>query len=623
MRVCHLLSPRTAYGLLLMSNLAFALDAPSVQLTRTDGDRIEVVVLDDQLADGYNVYRDGVYQSTITPGSNRFELNGADGMYCLVAFERAASTVVFSTCSNPHRVSSASERPQGALQPASNLRLSRYSTQAAEVFWNVSSDHSRLSGYEVHRDGMFMARTDGRSWFDNTLNASITDPQYTVTAVSRDGTRSSSITVGSQTLTAMSGSALSLSSNTLRLQEGNTSSVSVDVRLPDGRSASQDTRLAISEASAGALRQLGADFQPPVIARGSNSARLLLKLDIDIAPILRHERRVVVQAIEGDKRYEAELTLSIEPVASDDVYLLIGQSNMEGYSEQGAKQAGPGQIDAPDERIRQLNVKPNSTSVFSRSALFRDAEFNLAGPRFVVAEDPVHEPRNAGLPGKEGSVVGPALSFARSALSRTSRKIYLVPAAWSATGFCANAMGDIAWNVTPYRMAGLGGTLLAERALTRLNLALRETGGILRGILWHQGGADANDARCADTYADNLKLLVEHLRSQARPDARGAGARGPQAAIPFLVATQSRGADSRANFSIWGTGKQRVDAVHRGVASLLPYSDFVNNDDLVPPTYPCGSNSCVHFGAAASRETGRRFDAALRRVVQAAGQLSP
>ena len=59
-----------------------------------------------------------------------------------------------------------------------------------------------------------------------------------------------------------------------------------------------------------------------------------------------------------------------------------------------------------------------------------------------------------------------------------------------------------------------------------------------------------------------------------------------------------------------------MDRVHREVAGLIPYADVVNNDDLVPPSYPCGQSSCVHFGAAALREQGYRFDAALRRIVE-------
>ena len=622
MSALHLLAALVGICTIALSNATYALDAPVVQLTRSDGERIEVVLLNGHNADGYNVYRDSTYRSTVVPDQSRFYFDGADGSYCLVAFRKTDSGVEFSTCSTTHVISSPSGGSTDSVRPATDIRVERYSTQAAEVFWRASPDHSQLAGYEVHRDGLLLTTTDGRSWFDNTLNASLTSPRYTVTAISRSGARSRVASNNSHS-TARTRTGLVLSHTSLQLVEGSINSAIVDVRLPGGRAASQDIRLTVREGSSGALRQLRTRFEPAVIARGNNSTRLLVTLDIDIAPLLRHERRVVVQALEGDKQHETELILNIEPVAADDVYLLIGQSNMEGYSEQGAKQASPGQLDAPVERIRQLNVKPNSTSVFWRNDLFRNAEYNLAGPRFVTAEDPLHEPRNTGLSGKGGTVVGPALSFAKTALLRTTRRIYLVPAAWSATGFCANAMGDIAWNVTPYRQDGLGGSLLTQRALTRLNLTLHETGGILRGILWHQGGADANDARCANRYAENLKLLVEHLRRQARPDARGTGARGPQAAIPFIVATQSRGADARGDFSIWSDNKQRVDSVHRAISSLIPFSDFVNNDDLVPPAFPCGSNSCVHFGAAASRETGRRFDAALRRIVQAAGQMTP
>ena len=190
-----------------------------------------------------------------------------------------------------------------------------------------------------------------------------------------------------------------------------------------------------------------------------------------------------------------------------------------------------------------------------------------------------------------------------------------MPAAWGATGFCANSMDGLAWNARDTPESELGGKLLTERALTRLNLTLRETGGILRGILWHQGGADSNDPACAARYADNLQRLVRRLRREARVDARGGAGRGDGALVPFIVATQSRGDDERARFSRFGEAKRRVDEVHRNVADSVPHADVVNNDDLVPPAYPCGQSSCVHFGAAALREQGRRFDAALQRIL--------
>ena len=91
-------------------------------------------------------------------------------------------------------------------------------------------------------------------------------------------------------------------------------------------------------------------------------------------------------------------------------------------------------------------------------------------------------------------------------------------------------------------------------------MTLRETGGVLRGILWHQGGADSNDGACATRYAENLAQLVRRLRSEARVDARGPSARGGDAPVPFVVATQSRGDDERGRFSGFGGRSARWTA---------------------------------------------------------------
>jgi hypothetical protein len=136
----------------------------------------------------------------------------------------------------------------------------------------------------------------------------------------------------------------------------------------------------------------------------------------------------------------------------------------------------------------------------------------------------------------------------------------------------------------------------------------------LRGILWHQGGADSNNADCAASYATNLAKLAARIRLEARQDSRGSHARGESAVIPFMVATQSKGDDERGRFSEFNSSKQQVDAAQRMVGSYIAHADFVNNDDLVPPHYPCGQVSCVHYGAAALREQGRRFFAAIKRI---------
>ncbi len=287
---------------------------------------------------------------------------------------------------------------------------------------------------------------------------------------------------------------------------------------------------------------------------------------------------------------------------------------MEGYSEKGSRERYPGGKDERDERIRQLNVQPNNASFFSSDGLFTDEAANVREPRFVVAEDPLHEPRYIEVDGKGATFVGLGLTFAKQARRMTTADVYLVPAAWGATGFCANANGNLAWNASSTSEDFLGGTLLTDRALTRLNMTLRESGGVLRGILWHQGGGDSNNPDCARTYADNLAKLSSRLRREARADARGGSARGANAAIPFMVATQSKGDDERGRFSVFNPSKKIVDAAHRSVRDYIRYSGHVDNDDLVPPQYPCGQVSCVHFGADALREQGRRYFAVIKEI---------
>jgi len=348
----------------------------------------------------------------------------------------------------------------------------------------------------------------------------------------------------------------------------------------------------------------------------NNNTTITFTLPVGIRPILEHERRFEVVAISGDQMRALDLILDVKPVEVPDIYLLIGQSNMVGRTGDGTKDAKAGGSDETNPRIRQLNVSRNDSSLFSSNADFSDPDKAAVIPRYSRAQDPLHQPLKSDEDIKSGTTVGPGLSFAKSALNSTTQKIYLVPAAWESSGFCRIEAFDknFAWNASQTNKTSLGGSGLLERALIRLRMTMRDTDGIFRGILWQQGETDSTNKACADSYANNLKLMVERIRTEARVDRRGESARGPQAPIPFIVSTQSRGEDERGDFSRWSDDKQKVDSVHRNISSLVPFSDWVNNDDLVPPSYPCGSTGCIHFGSLASREIGQRSFEAWERI---------
>jgi len=146
-------------------------------------------------------------------------------------------------------------------------------------------------------------------------------------------------------------------------------------------------------------------------------------------------------------------------------------------------------------------------------------------------------------------------------------------------------------------------------------MTLRDTGGVFRGMLWHQGEADSNNTVCAERYESNVINLANRIRREAFEDARGQGARGDNASIPFILGTMTRGADERGDFSVFSDTKQRVDNAHRNLPNILSFSATATGDDLVPPGFPCGQGSCIHYGAAAYRELGFRYYQALQRVI--------
>ncbi len=346
------------------------------------------------------------------------------------------------------------------------------------------------------------------------------------------------------------------------------------------------------------------------------------------------QRSVTINANDGQASSQVTVLLNIRPTSLPDIYLLVGQSNMVGFSEDDAKDNEPGGLDEPNPLIEQLNVTANDYTNFDAVEKFRSVEAQVAFPDFVIAEDPLHASGNPSLPEKESEGrVGMGLTFAKRALVNDgTHRIVLVPAAWSSTGFCDTGEflslfdeapeyvedGELGWNAFEQTNPVFGGTTLFDRAVLRANIAIQRKNGILRGILWHQGESDGDNAACAAAYVDNFATLASELRTRIIPDARGEVARGATSDVPFIAGTMSKGADFRGDFSFRSDSKQMVDNAHRniGAQGLIPYYGFANLDDITPANgFPCGEGSCVHYGSEAYREIGNRYFQTLQSVL--------
>lgn len=581
-----------------------------------------VVVLSWELSTsvaGYNVYRNNEYLATVP--TNSFADTVAAGQafsYAIVAFD------------NFNNFSARSDRLSllgSANQPPFFSNLSDRSLRVGELF------EQRLSPVDL--DGgaagiLTSALPPGMENVDNrdgtrTLRwtPTVSDVErFDITLTAFDLADTDLRTSETITLTVSDDGStpvqapfdISIVQAAYNLREGDAAGVQIPVsfsRAPDFDGAVTLSVEGDSGADASLMRM---SFSTGELASGETTTILSLGLDIAVLPIQAQQRRFTITASNGSAIDTVSVTVAVTPVERDDIYLLIGQSNMVGFSETGAKQSGSGQPDATNLRIRQLNVTANERNRFVSAADFRSASVNVAAPRIVPAEDPLHVPVDPDSLSKEGDTIGLGLTFAKQALNGTTRNIVLVPAAWAGTGFCGDTLLDAQWNAMTPADSALGNTLLFDRALSRVNSAILETGGILRGILWLQGEADGT-ADCAPLYEQNLVNLVEQLRSRIAVDARGPDARGVEAAIPFITGTLTRGNDPRGDFSNPDANQLIVDNVHRSIGTLVPYSDVSLHDDLVPSNgFSCGIGSCIHFGSDALREMGVRYYDALVRA---------
>jgi len=337
----------------------------------------------------------------------------------------------------------------------------------------------------------------------------------------------------------------------------------------------------------------------------------------DETPVLIENAPIVAEPLAPEliDSNPVEPTVPMVPAveAGPDIYLLLGQSNMVGRGNDVDAEAMSLGLDASDARIRQLNVKQNLVYDTASLETFLEPFTPLSPEHFVVATDPLHEPLEPATGDKSGTEIGLGLTFAKAALKDGARDVVLVPAAYGGTGFCASVQ-KVSWNAQLNSNAEFGNDWLFRRAVRRANQAIEETGGALRGILWHQGESDSFNPVCAAAYQENLMQLVKALRTTIRVDALGPEFRGPDAKIPFVLGTMSRGTNDISDQSQLDESEALVDAAHRNVSSYLVHASAVNNDDLIPPAYPCGAGGCLHFGSRALREMGYRYYQQLQSI---------
>lgn len=163
------------------------LDAIEVIIVRGKDDRVQVNLPADVRASGYNVYRDGVYVTTVRPPdeATSFSIDGTAGNYCVVVFLEVLDETRYSPCSRSVMVgpNGLEAGPPGVPRA---LRARVYSRGVAELFWDPAIDDGYIVAYRVVRNGTEVAYRHAGSYFTVKL-----DPtrlyRYRVTAIDNDG----------------------------------------------------------------------------------------------------------------------------------------------------------------------------------------------------------------------------------------------------------------------------------------------------------------------------------------------------------------------------------------------------------------------------------------------------
>ncbi|MFO0892910.1 MAG: sialate O-acetylesterase [Isosphaeraceae bacterium] len=279
---------------------------------------------------------------------------------------------------------------------------------------------------------------------------------------------------------------------------------------------------------------------------------------------------LTVTVRKGDTRAD----VVVDPIFVGDLWVLAGQSNMEGYG-------------------NLIDVSPSFPMVMS---LGMDGAWGVAKEPLhwlVDSPDPVHSgdpatraERSAQQHKARAKGAGLGLAFATAMVQNTGIPVGLIPCAHGGTSMAQ-------WD--PAKKAEEGKSLYGSM-IRQLNLA----GGGVKGVLWYQGESDANP-EASQVYRKTFTEFIKAVRADLdQPD------------LPFYFVQIGRFIRA-GDPGPWNT----VQDLQRRIAEEVPGTAVVSVIDLE-------LDDLIHVGTSGLKRTGQRLARiALRELYGQAGATTP
>jgi len=269
-----------------------------------------------------------------------------------------------------------------------------------------------------------------------------------------------------------------------------------------------------------------------------------------------------------------------------DIWVLAGQSNMQGYGLLTGEQHLDPRIMVFGLNNTWMPATPPTHRVYTAAAPVYKATILVKNPTITEEAWKVMEEGERKTP---ANTTGPDRSFAEAIVQATGHRVGLLPCALGST-----SMAD--WDPAKLDQGdrSLYGTMI-ER--------IRRVGGRVKGVLWYQGESDAGDASTLTAFSPAFLNLVDSLR-------RDTGI----ADLPFLYVQISRVCvENQDSGPSWEAirEQQRTLAGARKNLWMVPAIDLPLDD-------------VIHIGAPGQARLGRRLaQVALAQVYHVAGHGMP